>query len=69
MNKEKPKKKMFELQENESIHECLDRMKLEGYHAVKRIEKPIFQEVENDGKMEYTPIDRQIVFEGRLTEK
>ena len=62
----KPKKQRFELQENESIDECLERMKKEGYLPVKRTEKPIFKEVKNGGQTEYIPISRQIIFEGKL---
>ena len=62
----KPKKQRFELQENESIDACLERMKREGYLPVKRTEKPIFKEVKNGGQTEYVPIARQIIFEGKL---
>lgn len=62
----KPKKQRFELQENESINECLERMKREGYFPVKRTEKPIFKEVKSGNQTEYVPIARQIIFEGKL---
>ena len=62
----KPKKQRFELQENESIDQCLERMKREGYVPVKRTEKPIFKEVKNGAQTEYVPIARQIIFEGKL---
>ena len=65
----KPKKQRFELQDNESISECLERMKREGYFPIKRTEKPIFKEVENDGQTEYIPVARQIIFEGKLMDK
>ncbi|MEH7117575.1 NETI motif-containing protein [Neobacillus vireti] len=65
MNK---KKLQFEVQENESIEECLNRIKQQGYTPVRRIEKPIFQEVKNAGETIYEPIGRQIVFEARLIE-
>ena len=64
----KPKKQRFELMENETIDACLDRMKKEGYFPVKRVEKPIFKEVIIDGKTEYEPVSRQIIFEGQLME-
>lgn len=64
----KPKKLRFELQENESIDACLERMKREGYFPVKRTEKPIFKEVKNGDQPEYVPIARQIIFEGKLME-
>ena len=62
----KPKKQRFELQENESIDQCLERMKREGYFPIKRTEKPIFKEVKNGDLTEYVPVERQIIFEGKL---
>ncbi|AZB41458.1 NETI motif-containing protein [Bacillus sp. FJAT-42376] len=64
--KDKPNKKKFELGENESIADVLDRMKEEGYSPVRRIEEPIFQEVKENGKTEIIPVGRSIVFEGKL---
>ena len=40
----KKNKVRFELQENETIDECLNRMKQEGYVPVGKYEKPIFKE-------------------------
>jgi hypothetical protein len=62
------KKMQFEVQENETIEQCLQRMKQQGYSPVKRIEKPIFHEVKNGDETYYEPIGRQIVFEGQLVE-
>jgi hypothetical protein len=62
------KKMQFEVQENETIEQCLNRMKQQGYSPIRRIEKPIFQEVKNAGETNYEPIGRQIVFEGQLVE-
>ncbi|WP_180954609.1 NETI motif-containing protein [Bacillus sp. V5-8f] len=59
---------MFEVTDGESIDECLDRMKEAGYLPIKRIEKPIFEEKVKDGKVEYEPVQRKIVFEGKLIE-
>ncbi|EIJ79823.1 hypothetical protein PB1_05642 [Bacillus methanolicus PB1] len=64
MSKEK-KKMLFEVQENETIDQCLDRMKKEGYTPVRRMEKPVFQEVKTDDSIQYEPIGRQIVFEAK----
>ena len=36
----------FKVNENETISECLTRMREEGYMPVKRIEKPIYTEDE-----------------------
>lgn len=58
----------FEVQENEKIEECLERMKKQGYTPIRRIEKPIFKEVVNDGKTGYEPVGRQIIFEARAIE-
>ena len=58
-------KKKFEVEENETIDMCLDRMKEEGYMPVKRIEKPIFKEVVVKGEKNYEPAGRKIVFEAK----
>ncbi|RIW33944.1 NETI motif-containing protein [Bacillus salacetis] len=58
-------KKMFEVEENESIASCLDRMKQEGYTPVKRLEKPVFNEEKKNGQVEYVPVRQKILFEGR----
>ncbi|WP_210367238.1 NETI motif-containing protein [Bacillus sp. REN3] len=58
-------KKLYEVGENETIDAILDRMKNEGYMPVRRMEKPVFKEIEKDGKLEYEPAGRRIVFEAR----
>lgn len=60
----KSKKKIYELKQNESISECLDRMASDGYQPIRRIEKPFFKEGANGP--EY--VAQQIVFEGILKE-
>lgn len=62
------KKMQFEVQENESIDQCLNRIKQAGYTPVRRIEKPIFQEIKRGGETIYEPVGRQILFEARLLE-
>ncbi|MDL0436936.1 MULTISPECIES: NETI motif-containing protein [unclassified Niallia] len=57
------KKMKFEVQENETIDQCLDRIKSEGYTPVKRLEKPIFKENVVNGQKSYEPVASQIVFE------
>jgi hypothetical protein len=57
------KKIQFEVQENESIEACLERIKKQGYLPVRRTEKPIFQEVMNGKEISYEPVGRQIIFE------
>ena len=65
----KSKKKMqFEVQENETIGACLDRMNKQGYIPVRRTEKPIFKEVTKDGETSYEPVGREIVFEAVKSE-
>ncbi|WP_154663511.1 NETI motif-containing protein [Neobacillus dielmonensis] len=61
-------KMLFEVQENESIEQCLNRMKQQGYVPIRRMEKPVFQEVIKDGETIYEPVGRQILFEGKLSE-
>jgi hypothetical protein len=62
------KKMQFEVLENESIEECLNRIKQQGYFPVRRTEKPIFQEVKKGNETIYEPIGRQIVFEAKIIE-
>ncbi|MBU8772627.1 NETI motif-containing protein [Cytobacillus oceanisediminis] len=65
----KTKNKMvFEVQENETIDQCLDRIQKAGYIPVRRTEKPIFIEVKTGGKVDYEPAGRQIVFEAKRVE-
>ncbi|PAE23603.1 NETI motif-containing protein [Bacillus sp. 7894-2] len=65
----KGKNKMsFEVQENETIDQCLERIKKAGYIPVRRTEKPIFKEVKTGGKVDYEPAGRQIVFEAKRVE-
>ncbi|MEH7272417.1 NETI motif-containing protein [Neobacillus vireti] len=60
----KKKKMQFEVQEDEGIEACLERMKKQGYVPIRRTEKPIFHEVINGNEKAYEPIGRQIIFEG-----
>jgi NETI protein len=62
------KKMQFEVQENESIEACLERIKKLGYIPVRRTEKPIFQEVVTGKETSYEPVGRQIVFEAVMNE-
>lgn len=55
-------KKKFEVLEHESIEECLERMKKEGYSPVRRIEKPVFKEKGKKGEPQY--LRQSIIFEG-----
>lgn len=62
----KPKKQKFVVEENETIDECLDRMKREGYFPVRRMEQPIFKEEMINNVVEAVPCGRKIIFEGKL---
>ncbi|TWI56038.1 NETI protein [Halalkalibacter nanhaiisediminis] len=64
----KKRKLQFEVMESETIEECLNRMKKEGYQPVRRMEKPIFEERTTKSTKEYVPVRQQIVFEGILIE-
>lgn len=66
MDKNKPKKKKFEVLENESISDCLDRMQKEGYMPVRRMEEPVFQEKTQNGKKDVEYLRQKVIFEGKL---
>lgn len=55
----------YEVQENETIEQCLERMKKDGYMAFGRREEPVFHLV--DGKPEY--LHQKILFKGLLIEE
>ncbi|WP_079525807.1 NETI motif-containing protein [Halobacillus hunanensis] len=58
----KKNKKRFEVRDNESIDQCLERINNEGYTPVRRAEEPIFQEVVHNGEKNLEPVGRIIVF-------
>ncbi|MDR4927938.1 NETI motif-containing protein [Peribacillus simplex] len=64
----KKSKEKFEVIEGETIGECLDRIKAAGYFPVRRMEEPVFAERIENGKVQYVPVDRKIVFEVKLIE-
>ncbi|MDV2685669.1 NETI motif-containing protein [Alkalihalophilus sp. As8PL] len=64
----KKKKLKFEVGENETITDCLDRMQKEGYQPVRRMEEPVFEEKKKGKQVEYVPIRQKIIFEGKLVE-
>lgn len=61
-------KKIYEVQDHETISQCLERIHKEGYKPIRRIEKPIFQEKMDHDQVLYEPAGRQIVFEVRKME-
>lgn len=62
-NKDQTKMR-FERLEDETIDECLLRMKEAGYIPIRRIEKPFFKEVIENGEKKIIPHGQQITFEG-----
>ncbi|MCP1146140.1 NETI motif-containing protein [Lysinibacillus endophyticus] len=54
----------FEVEENETIEQCLERMKKEGYMPCGRKEEPVFHLV--DGEPTY--LRQKIKFKGMLME-
>ncbi|UAK18000.1 NETI motif-containing protein [Sporolactobacillus terrae] len=54
-------KKQFTVGDHESLAQCLDRMKREGYLPVRRIEKPVFRETPSGPEC----IGRQCILEGK----
>lgn len=70
MRKLGKKKLRFELQDHETVDELLNRMKKEGYVPVGKYEKPIFKEIKHsDGTVQYEPVKKQIIFEGKLIDE
>lgn len=62
MSSNNKKQIWFEVQENETIEQCLERMKKEGYMPIGRREEPIFHIV--DGKP--VVLRQKIEFKGLL---
>ncbi|UXR69029.1 MULTISPECIES: NETI motif-containing protein [unclassified Staphylococcus] len=52
----------FQVEENETIQDCLARMREAGYMPVKRFEKPVFKE-NTDGSVEV--LRQEIIFTGK----
>lgn len=55
----------FQVEEEETIVQCLERMRSLGYEAIGRKEEPIFSEVNG----EYVPIKQKILFKGKVIEQ
>ncbi|MRH44902.1 NETI motif-containing protein [Aquibacillus halophilus] len=62
-NKKNNSKKRFELQQGETIDQCLARIEQEGYTPIRRTEVPVFQEINKDGVITYDPVSKKVVFE------
>lgn len=61
-------KKVYKVEEGETLSQCLERIEKDGYTPVRRTEKPIFREVKEGSKTNYVPVGRQIVFEAKKME-
>ena len=61
----KKKQQWFDVEENETIDQCLERMKKEGYMPIGRREEPIFHEVNGQP----TVLRQKIQFKGLLNEE
>lgn len=55
----------YEVQQDESIEQCLTRMKHDGYIAVARREEPIFQLVDGEPQL----LRQKIEFKALATEE
>ncbi|GAA4066633.1 hypothetical protein GCM10022410_11230 [Amphibacillus indicireducens] len=51
---------------DETIDQCLERIQQAGYSPVRRIEKPIFKEVIEDGEKKLIPDQQRVIFEAIL---
>lgn len=61
-NKNKLKKKKFEVTKDTTIESVLQQMREEGYMPVRRMEKPVFKETDNGVEVSH----QEIIFEGKL---
>ncbi|UFT99904.1 NETI motif-containing protein [Radiobacillus kanasensis] len=59
----KNKKKRYQMEKNETIEQCLERIKRDGYMPVRRTEQPVFQEKKENGETSYEPVGRIICFD------
>ncbi|AJD90433.1 hypothetical protein JMA_11160 [Jeotgalibacillus malaysiensis] len=62
-------KKWFDVEEHESIGDCLDRMAKEGYMPVRRMEEPVFKEVKDGSSVKQEPVRQKIRFQGQKSEQ
>ncbi|MDT3958741.1 NETI motif-containing protein [Staphylococcus kloosii] len=59
------KQQKFQVAEDETIQDCLQRMREQGYMPVKRFEKPVYKE-DNNGSIDV--LKQEIEFVGKLIE-
>ena len=62
-------KSWFDVEENESIDDCLKRMADLGYSPIRRMEEPVFQEVKEGSSVKREPIKQKIRFQGIKNEQ
>ncbi|KIL46992.1 NETI motif-containing protein [Jeotgalibacillus campisalis] len=62
-------KEWFEVEEHETIEDCLKRMSDLGYMPVKRMEEPIFKEIKEGSSVKNEPIRQRIRFQGVKNEQ
>ena len=55
----------YEVQENETIEQCLERMKKDGYMPFGRKEEPVFEEINGEPVV----LRQKIQFKGILVEE
>lgn len=68
MGKKQQKKVIYEVQENETVADCLNRIEKDGFTPIRRTEVPIFRENTDGKEVSYEPIGRQIIFEVKEVE-
>lgn len=59
----KNKKEKYQVQENETIEQCLIRIDKDGYKPIRRTEEPIFKETTQNGKTTLEVEKQQIIFQ------
>ncbi|MEW9501876.1 NETI motif-containing protein [Jeotgalibacillus marinus] len=63
------KKMWFDVEEQESIDDCLKRMTDLGFRPIRRMEEPVFQEVREGSSVKREPIRQKIRFQGTKSEQ
>ncbi|MDG5785922.1 NETI motif-containing protein [Evansella sp. AB-P1] len=62
----KQTKMRYYVEDGETIDDCLDRMKKDGYIPVRRMEEPVLKEVKKNGVIEVEVAKQRICFEGKF---
>ncbi|SES25244.1 NETI motif-containing protein [Salisediminibacterium halotolerans] len=61
----KKTKQTFKVGRNETVDDCLNRMKNEGFVPVRRMEEPVWEEVDSESGKQTEIAYQQIIFEGK----